>query len=460
MTESDLIKKVIREEESAGCYNVKINGITAYTLLRQLFRQKLLVEAGLEAMQLKGTLRKSSLLPLFKSSLISFWHVLKLVLGKNRIPIVFLSFPRMEKINNIYVEKFTDPLIDVAGITTPYVIFETGRMGVHLRPRIHSEKVINVDIIRVITTVLSVLGARRFNQKHKEEFATLMSSLRSLSKDTVCEKIIVKQFLVRYYEIKIYEYLFRRLKTKFLLGPTRPAETFIAGHRAGALVCELQHGITYGETVLYSGYRDPIMIPDYFLAYGDNKPSDVYGMDEERIINIGWALQNYIASIHPEMQSSNESVLVISDPEITETLFQVIIRLANDNPKVTFEIRPHPHEIIPEKCLASISNLQNVKIQDNKINITEALMSFNMVIGENSTVLYEALAVNKKVGRLFYDGLNPKYLVADDKESFWEIRNQTDFESFLKEDVSSKKSKCIYSPFNRNKFAEIINCNA
>ena len=233
-------------------------------------------------------------------------------------------------------------------------------------------------------------------------------------------------------------------------------EPFIAGHFAGVKIFELQHGVTYGESVLYSGFRDSTMIPDAFLSFGNNKPSDVYGMEENKIENIGWALQNYIESIYPSKQKTNKNVLVISDPEITDIIFRVVIQLATDNPDVVFEIRPHPHEIIPEDCLMSISDLVNVKIQDNKINITEVLMSYDMVIGENSTVLYEALANQKKVGRLFYEGLNPKYLEDSDRECFWEIHNQHDFEQFLKDDVSNKASKCIYSPFNKELFCKKI----
>ena len=96
-----------------------------------------------------------------------------------------------------------------------------------------------------------------------------------------------------------------------------------------------------------------------------------------------------------------------------------------------------------------IDSMPNVKLQDKKINITVVLQGFSHIVGENSTVLYEALAIHKKVGRLCYPKLHPKYLEESDKDCFWEISSQQDFVTFLKEDVSSKKSKCIYSPFNK-----------
>ena len=84
-----------------------------------------------------------------------------------------------------------------------------------------------------------------------------------------------------------------------------------------------------------------------------------------------------------------------------------------------------------------------------------ALHSFDQIIGENSTVLYEALAINKKVGKLYFEGLDPKYLEEGDRECFWEIRDQQDFESFIKGTVGQKKSMCMYSLFDKNKYLKI-----
>lgn len=456
MTEAEFLKYFVEKEEKADCYNVNIHGVTIYTLLRQEFRQQMAIQSGVESMQLRGEFNKSALWPILLSSIQSLWQMLKLWVSNRKYPIVFLPFPRIDKIDHVYVDKFTDPLIDVANISMPYIILETGRMGVHLKPRVHSNNIINADIIRVLSTLLSIMGAIWFKKKYKKEFRALMDSLHVLSEKPVNEKAIIKQFVSQYIELRFYKAVFQRLRTKYLLGPTRPAEPFIGGHLAGVMVCELQHGITYGETIMYSGFRDPMLVPDYFLAFGENKPFDVYGIEEQKMVNIGWALQDYIESLHPDKLKSSKSVLVISDPEITAVIFQVVMQLANDNPDILFEIRPHPHEIIMEECMAKIANVQNVKIQDNKINITETLMSFDMVIGENSTVLYEALANHKKVGRLFYKGLNPKYLEDSDRNCFWEIHNQYDFEQFLKEDVSKKASKCIYSPFNKEFFCKKI----
>ena len=456
MGESEFIKRLVKEEANSGCYDIRVNGIRAYSLIRQEFRSRVIQKAGFETMKLRGHLRKFSVISILLSSLKSFCQMAKLLIMGQKYPIVFLPFPRIEKINGIFVDKFTDPLIDMAEIKVPYIFLETGRMGVHLKPREHEEQVINIDFVRFLAKLLSQVGYFWFKNRYRKELLLLINTLNMMSKDEVKQNYITKQLLSQYAEVNIYKFLFKRLRTTSVIAPTRPQEPFIAAHLVKASVFELQHGITYDETILYSGYRDPLLVPDYFLSFGNNIPSNVYGIDEKCIVNIGFALMDFINQKSLIDNTGKNSVLVVSDPEITNVITDVVVKLALDNPHITFAFRPHPHEIISEENKNKFTNLPNVYIQDNKINIIEALLAFNLIIGENSTVLYEALSMNKKVGKLFYRGLSPKYLIDEDKESFWEIRNQDDFNRFFKEEKSIKKSKSIYSPFNKDKFLSLL----
>ena len=48
------------------------------------------------------------------------------------------------------------------------------------------------------------------------------------------------------------------------------------------------------------------------------------------------------------------------------------------------------------------------------------------------------------------------YLEESDKDCFWEIHNQEEFELFLSEDITMKKSKTIYSKFNVELFCKTV----
>ena len=193
-----------------------------------------------------------------------------------------------------------------------------------------------------------------------------------------------------------------------------------------------------------------------FLAFGDNRPLNVYGIDESKIVNVGWALWDFLARLKKNSQSEKKDILVISEPEVTDAIINAVVILAESYPDNTFFVRPHPHEIITDQQKSIINSKKNVMLQDCHINITEAMMNFDYVIGENSTVIYEALSEKKKVGRLFFEGLHPKYLQPEDKDCFWEIHNTDDFRTYLEDDLSARRSKSIYSKFNKEKFLSIL----
>ena len=50
--------------------------------------------------------------------------------------------------------------------------------------------------------------------------------------------------------------------------------------------------------VLYSGYYNPDIDPDYFLTFGDACHKNVFGIPENKIINIGWAFKSYLKQQH------------------------------------------------------------------------------------------------------------------------------------------------------------------
>ena len=295
-----------------------------------------------------------------------------------------------------------------------------------------------------------------FKRKHKRCFALFEKSLTKAFGEGSVGNCLFKKLTVDYYYTQLLKYLFAHLSAKRVMQPMRNCSSFSAANLLDIKTYEFQHGVTYGETSLYSGYRDESVMPDFFLAFGDNKPIDVYGIEEERIVNIGWALWDYLKNVNASVKYKQFDVLFISEPEITNKIINIIQLLAEECPESNFYLRPHPHEIIGQKNLEIIERYPNVFLQDKSINIMEVMMGFECIVGENSTVLYEALSMNKKVGKLFMGDLHPVYLEESDKESFWEIRNTSDFKVFLQGNNSSKKHKSVYSQFNKEMLINIL----
>lgn len=447
---------MLAERELANnCQDVKVNGFSLLSYLRYDLRQLYLKSQGYITLISRSSHNNKAII---KSVVKSFFQISLLFWKRPQIRYVFNAFPRVESINNRYVDKFTDPLIGLCNLHEKCIILEHSRGGVHLNPRIYEDILVYSDFLDFRSKILARLYCPFWGATHKRAFENAYQVMKS----TYGEVLKKKDFLYTSCRCVIYTnsyyFFFKRLKAQFVIGPARNYQKacFYAANKLGIQTIEIQHGITYGESIMYSGYRDESLMPKLFLAFGDNKPSNVYGIEESRIVNIGWALTELIKSFPPVLHVGPKDVLVISDPEITKPLLKSIFQLAAGNSRIHFYIRPHPHEFFSKEQLSQIEQLPNVSVQDNSINISVVLQSFTHVIGENSTVLYEALSDGKKVGKLYFEGLHPRFLEDSDKECFWKIANSEDFNTFLTEDLSVKKIKMIYAPFNIERFKSII----
>lgn len=454
MTEQEILKDICEKENKSGLYDINIGGLPLYSMVRGYVRNRILEINGISVMQLKSPVKRLAVL---KSSFVSFGHLLKLFVSRKKYSSIYYAFARVDKVGDYFLDKFTDPIIEQCEKEGNYIILDYGRAGVHPKPRVHADSMVYLDMISVSARLYGILFSKCYYLSYKKEFDSFFEKLDILFGHTFNKSYIIREYVSNRVYIKQLQKLFKRVSAKRVVGPARAfmAAPFIAAKRQGMQTFELQHGVSYGETVLYSGYRDEMILPGFFLAFGENKPLDVYGIDEARIVNVGWAFNDYVAKAIGKNTVRKEDVLVVSDPEITDAIICAVLQLANAFPENTFYIRPHPHELITDQHRKIIAKEPNVKIQDKTINITVTLHSFDHIIGENSTVLYEALAINKKVGKLFFEGLDPKYLVEGDRECFWEIRNQKDFGSFLNGKIEQKRSKCIYSPFDKKKYLTI-----
>ena len=84
-------------------------------------------------------------------------------------------------------------------------------------------------------------------------------------------------------------------------------------------------------------------------------------------------------------------------------------------------------------------------------------MRFTNIIGENSTVLYEALSMGKKVAKLEMKGLIPLYLKKEDQKLFHIIKDNDDFIEFMNSPIPSKPNINIYSKYKEDVFNMILN---
>lgn len=459
MTSDELIRNICAAEEQTDCYCHTINGIAIYNYVQRYFRKQKCREFGFISKEKPNHVSgKKKTKTIIKSTC----QLLLLLLVKKKRKNAVFSFPRVDKVNGLFLDKFTDPIIDNTKLKEQgCFIFERGMYYVHSQPRYHSKDIVYCDAIDYYSKIIAKITLPRFIRKYNSVFQGLWLSIEAAFPDVSYNKKITAQTILQsYISTMFYGHVFKRLSVVNLFAPARAAFSLLipAAKQTGVKVFEIQHGITYGESVTYSGYRDSMFTPDYFLSFGDNKPLNVYGISIEKIIPVGFAFFEYLKNNTSESdkKKSYYDVLVVSEPHQTSAILSAICQLAKNNQTVIFHFRPHPEEYFTDEQKKMMDAVPNIVLDDNRQNIMVVLNGFLHVVGENSTVLYEALGMGKKVGRLCMEGLCPRYMEETDEKSFWQIYNQTDFEKFMDGRIEDKVIKHIYSPFRQELFDTLL----
>ncbi|MFW6026512.1 MAG: hypothetical protein ACOCRX_09230, partial [Candidatus Woesearchaeota archaeon] len=153
----ELIKDLTYYEEKEGLYNEQIFGFSFWRIIRSNVIDKYLHrEYGIG---LRDSLKKRvNIGKLSISVLKSSWQIFKLFTIKyTNIDNIFFAFPRLQKVNGYYIDKFTDPLIEFSKLKNNYLIFQRPLAGIHKTPRYNSDKIIITDLIEFVSKVFGVL---------------------------------------------------------------------------------------------------------------------------------------------------------------------------------------------------------------------------------------------------------------------------------------------------------------
>ena len=250
----------------------------------------------------------------------------------------------------------------------------------------------------------------------------------------------------------------KRLGVKRLFVPVAVIHyPYIAACKLLKIPCyEIQHGITVGQTSIYSGEYVPEAYPDYFLAFGQSSLKDkLFGLPLERMINIGFAFKTFFKGRN--VAKLENTYLLLSEPEITPKMIHTIVELAKMYPEYTFHLRLHPLEALDQCQKTMLSEFANIALVDNIINSTIVCMVYEGVIAENTTVLYEAVSVGVKAARLQYNGLHTIHFEDEPRNLFFYMKKAEDFRLFANEfDISDANVDFFYSQFDVKTFNTLL----
>ena len=389
----------------------------------------------------------------------SLFQLLALLINRKHFDNIIFPHSRLFKVDDLYVERLSDAVIEYSNIKKSFKIFERCQNGIHKKPRYNNDNIVYLDFISFSYMALSRIICFYVNHKYSKEINGLYIKLSAEFNLDASYKRLLNRSVARY----VYHYFFYDIILKI----TAPKNVFIAPRgldyasiiplckKSGVVVCEFQHGVTYGDTVLYSGSYSEICDPDYFLSFGKDNIGTQFGMPIDKVINIGWAYKRYLEKVSVITKYSKNTILVVSNPAITSKVFNVIKDLALAFPALLFHIRLHPQEAILDHGKI-IENLDNVKVVDNTEESFVALSRYSVVIGENTSVIFEALSLGEKVGRLAYGGLS---ILENDKiKGGYIINSIADFKCFIdNDDLGYSCQSEIYSDFDPDVINDLLN---
>ncbi|MDH6458374.1 hypothetical protein M2102_002016 [Fusobacterium sp. PH5-7] len=169
-------------------------------------------------------------------------------------------------------------------------------------------------------------------------------------------------------------------------------------------VIELQHGVM---TKYHIGYNFPNVkipyFPDKLLLWGEYWKDNINLPKNVKIELYGYPYLKRQYEKYKNIEKNLNQVIFISQGTIGKRLSEKAIEFAKENPQLKVVYRLHPGEFLRWKKeyrdLYENRNLENLEISDNnEKNLYEYLFESEYLIGVYSTVIYEALELNLKVG--------------------------------------------------------------
>ena len=174
-------------------------------------------------------------------------------------------------------------------------------------------------------------------------------------------------------------------------------------HLAGFKVIEVQHGFVSKEHYAYNyplscieskNHQCTEYLPDYLLMFGDYWAERVRTPSKKIVVGYPYLnelSEKLIQKISPE----EKSILIVSQGTITDRVVSIAKKLSQafSDYKIIFKL--HPGEIPFKERYSSLKSYSNIKIIGS-YNIYELIAKNNIIIGCNSTTLFEALKFPRK----------------------------------------------------------------
>lgn len=322
---------------------------------------------------------------------------------------VVFNHPRRVKEGKYYRCFVTETLLE--NLDCSYYVFENAYWGQHFRPvPTKNLKYVHMDGLRKIFKVRNVDIDKQLKKFYKRV-------IQIFEKDN---QIVLSEKLKRNIFYHIYgsydEVCLRTIWAKIVFTIVRPKicivtspyspgmEAIVAeAKKRHIATIEMQHGIAPGHffyNYLYQGTID--IFPDYIFAYGRHeRDMHRYPIERNRIIPVGYPdLEKKVRKCQRAKTGRQKTILFISSTE--KVVAEYAIKLRQDqrlkDMRIIYKFHPDEYDITTAKERRQNLADNGVEvIAENKHDIYFYLGQADYVVGNVSTVLYEATEFNVKI---------------------------------------------------------------
>lgn len=329
-------------------------------------------------------------------------------IGRSRV--VLYTTNRETLIDGRYYNRYVDPFYEVYPKES-FVIEQAMLNWKWPYPRVNQEVAFDT-LSRITGEVLGRLNYKKeysvvhtmleyFNRRLKE-----IADISLTAEEMNAAAVVISRQIValRYQSVWLERQLSDHVKVLIMVGAGfsfNYAINRMLKHK-GIVSVELQHGYVNSENIMYnyapSLLRDDRVragLPDYMITYGQWW-SDQMNCPMKKV-EIGNPYHDMcLAGIDKAASRREKNILIIGIGTNTEGYLAFADQIAGLLPEYKVRFRPHPGERVHAEELKGVS-ASRVEM-DETVEVYDSLAWSSIVIGEVSTVLYEAIGI---VDRIF-----------------------------------------------------------
>ena len=298
-----------------------------------------------------------------------------------------------------YFESFSKPLN-----------FESSYRGFFPNSLLNVENTYIFNTLSIITKLHDLIGSRnnKYNLKAKNDIFTFLKTINSIFKKFISnneiETILLNSF-TKFPNAKslYFNKILSRIKNKIAFVH---CASYLGGgailtkilHLAGYKVIEVQHGFVSKQHYAYnypfsciedSHHQCREYLPDYLLMFGDYWAKNIRTPSKK--IVVGYPYLNEISNkLIKYIKPETKNILIVSQGTVTECMVNIAKKLSREFSDYRIIFKLHPGEIPFKERYSLLKSYSNIEIIGN-YNIYELIAKSSIIIGYNSTTLFEAL---------------------------------------------------------------------